>query len=398
MTTTTEPATRVGVNWIALLSLANLGLWMGYFGPLQVLLPNQAEDVAGDDKTTALAVITGFGALVAVLAGPIAGALSDATSARTGRRHTWIVLGALIGVAGLLLLPGRDGVLGLTLAWCLAQAGLNALQAGLTAVVPAPAPGAQRGLVSGWVGLTQSVGVVAGVLLVTVVGGGYPLIAAVVLLSALPFVLATPDPPVARTAVRFSLRTGRPWRDHDFAWAWVTRFLVQLGNAMATLYLLYFLRDEVRAENADDALAVLIVVYTVATVLTVVIGGVISDRTGRRKPSVIVSGYVMAAGAALLAFWPTWTGALVAAFVLGLGFGVYLSVDQALITQVLPNAADRGRDLGIINIANSAPQVLGPVLAFPLVTYLGGYPVLYLAVAAVTILGSVLVTRIRSVD
>jgi hypothetical protein len=32
-------------------------------------------------------------------------------------------------------------------------------------------------------------------------------------------------------------------------------------------------------------------VYTVATVLTVVLGGVIFDRTGRRKPSVVVSGY-----------------------------------------------------------------------------------------------------------
>ena len=105
----------------------------------------------------------------------------------------------------------------------------------------------------------------------------------------------------------------------------------------------------------------------------------------------------MAAAAGLLAFWPTWTGALIAAAVLGLGFGVYLSVDQALITQVLPTAEDRARDLGIINIASSAPQVLGPALAFPIVAYLGGYPVLYLAVAAVTVLGSILVTRIRSV-
>ena len=173
---------------------------------------------------------------------------------------------------------------------------------------------------------------------------------------------------------------------------------MQLGNAMATLYLLYFLRDKVHYANADDGLALLIVVYTVATVLTVVVGGVISDRTGRRKPSVIVSGYVMAVAAALLAFWPTWTGAIVAAVILGLGFGVYLSVDQALITQVLPAAEDRARDLGVINIANSAPQVLGPAIAFPLVSYLGGYPVLYLAAAAVTILGSVLVTRIRGID
>jgi MFS family permease len=191
---------------------------------------------------------------------------------------------------------------------------------------------------------------------------------------------------------RFSLRD-----NPDFAWAWITRFLVQLGNAMATLYLLYFLRDRVGHPDPDTGLLLLIVVYTATTLLTVVVGGVLSDRTGRRKPSVIVSGYVMAAAALLLAFWPTWAGALTAAAVLGLGFGVYLSVDQALITQVLPAAQDRARDLGIINIANSAPQVLGPALAFPIVAYLGGYPVLYLTVAAVTVLGSVLVTRIRSV-
>ena len=194
-----------------------------------------------------------------------------------------------------------------------------------------------------------------------------------------------------------------PRQNPDFAWAWATRFLVQLGNALGTLYLLYFLRDKVRyaqhfpGHKAEDGLLILILCYTAATVLTVVVGGVISDRNGRRKPSVIVSGYVMAGAALLLAAWPTWDGALVAAIVLGLGFGVYLSVDQALITQVLPTARDRAKDLGIINIANSAPQVLGPALAAPIVTYLGGYSTLYVVVAAVTILGSVLVTRIRAV-
>jgi MFS family permease len=410
--TLVEPRARVGGRWIALLSLANLGLWMGYFGPLQVLLPDQVEDIAGSGKTTALGIVTGLGALVAVLAGPIAGALSDATTLRTGRRHTWIVAGALLGLAGLALLPAQHTVAGLAVSWCVAQAGLNTMQAALTAVVPDRTPVQQRGLVSGWSGLTQSVGVVAGVLLVTAVvtglTSGYLLIGVLVLVTALPFVLATPDPPVV-SAPRFTaatlLTTFRvDWRGNpDFAWAWATRFLVQLGNAMATLYLLYFLRDRVHYEqrfpghSAEDGLAVLIVVYTAATVLTVVVGGVISDRTGRRKPSVIVSGYVMALAALILAVWPTWTGALVAAIVLGLGFGVYLSVDQALITQVLPRAEDRGRDLGIINIANSAPQVLGPALAFPIVAYLGGYPVLYLVVAVVTVLGSILVTRIRAI-
>jgi MFS family permease len=437
----TTPVARVGRGWIGLLSLANLGLWMGYFGPLQVLLPNQAEDIAGDGKTTALGVVTGLGALVAVLAGPIAGARSDSTRLRTGRRRTWIVLGSLLGFAGLAMLPSQHTVAGLAVCWCVAQAGLNTLQAGLTAIVPDRTPVAQRGVVSGWVGLTQSVGVVAGVLLVTAVvtglTSGYLLIGVLVVLTALPFAAATPDPPVTDaprftaasswSAFRFPVRRepgrpepghreprrlepghpeprrpepGRPGpvrRDPDFAWAWATRFLVQLGNAMATLYLLYFLRDRVHHGDAEDGLAILIVVYTAATVLTVVVGGVLSDRSGRRKPSVIVSGYVMAVAALILAVWPTWTGCLVAAVVLGLGFGVYLSVDQALITQVLPSDRDYARDLGIINIANSAPQVLGPALAFPIVSYLGGYPVLYVIVAAVTVLGSVLVTRIRNV-
>jgi len=398
-------APRVGARWISLLSLANLGLWMGYFGPLQVLLPNQIAAIAGDGKTTALGVVTGVGALVAVVVGPVAGALSDATTARWGRRRTWMAAGALIGCAGLALLSGQRTLIGVTLAWCVAQAGLNTLQAGLTAIVPDQVPVRRRGLVSGWVGLTQSLGVVVGVLLVTVVVtgtvGGYLLIGVLVVLAAVPFVLTTPDPAIGRTAApRLRLTTAfrfKPRENPDFAWAWATRFLVQLGNAMATLYLLYFLRDRVHYPDPDQGLLLLILIYTAATVLTVVVGGVVSDRTGRRKPAVIVSGYVMAAATVVLAVWPTWPGCVLAAAVLGLGFGVYLSVDQALITQVLPADRDRARDLGVINIANSAPQVLGPALAFPLVAYLGGYPALYLTVAAITVLGSVLVTKIRSV-
>ena len=79
---------------------------------------------------------------------------------------------------------------------------------------------------------------------------------------------------------------------------------------------------------------------------------------------------------------------LAGAALLGLGFGGYIAVEQALVSQVLPSATARGKDLGILNIANSAPQVLGPALAALLVTRLGGYPALYLATAAVTIGGS----------
>ena len=409
------PVARVTNGWTALLSLANLGLWIGYFAPLQVLLPNQMQDINDAKKTTYLGIATAFGALVAVVAGPVAGALSDATGSRYGRRRPWIAGGALLGFAGLAMLSGQHTLLGVTLGWCLAQAGLNAVLAGTSALVPDRVPVRQRGMVSGWIGLTQSVGVVIGVLAVTalVTGtvSGYVFTGAIVVLSTVPLLLRAADPQVPREelprlsahALLGSFRFS-PKQNPDFAWAWATRFLVQLGNALATLYLLYFLRDKVHyaqqfpGHKAEDGLLVLILVYTVTTVITVVGGGVISDRSGRRKPSVIVSGYVMAGAATLLAIWPTWNGALIAAAVLGLGFGVYLSVDQALITQVLPTAQDRAKDLGVINIANSAPQVLGPALAAPIVTYLGGYSTLYVVVAVVTIAGSVLVRRIRAVD
>ena len=82
---------------------------------------------------------------------------------------------------------------------------------------------------------------------------------------------------------------------------------------------------------------------------------------------------------------------------MGLGFGVYLSVDAALVTQVLPSAQGRAKDLGLINIANTGPQVLAPAVAAPLVSSLGGYPALFGTVAVITVAGSVFVRRIQSV-
>ncbi|MFC4534978.1 MFS transporter [Sphaerisporangium dianthi] len=409
-----EPVRRVGPRWVGFISLANLVLWMGYFGPLQVLLPQQIALAAPAGKESTLAWVTGVGAAVAMVFNPVAGALSDRTAGRFGRRHPWTLLGAFAGGLGLVFLAFQGSVAGVLIGWCLAQAGLNAMQAALTAGVPDHVPVRQRGEVSGWIGVPQTLGVVLAVVLVTMVvtttGSGYLLIGVLVPLGVLPFVLTTPDPRLpAAHRPPFDLGSFlrgfwvSPRAHPDFAWAWLTRFLMQLGNSIALLYLLYFLTDAVGYERlfpgskAEDGLLVLVVVYSVAVVLTAVISGVISDRIGRRKKLVTVAGVVSAVPAVIMAFWPQWTMVLVAAVIMGIGFGVYLSVDNALVTQVLPAAAGRAKDLGVINIANSGPQVLGPVIAGPIVSGLGGYPVLYLTAAALTLLGAGLVWKIRSV-
>ncbi|HZB51930.1 MAG TPA: MFS transporter [Mycobacteriales bacterium] len=409
-----EPARPVRARFVATLALANLALWMGFFTPIQLLLPQQLEDIDADGKVGALGWVTGAGAAVAVLVTPLAGALSDRTTSRWGRRLPWLVGGTLAAAAAFVVLSRQSTVLGVLVGWCLAQACLNAAYAALTAEVPDHVPVRQRGVVSGWFGLPQAVGVVVGVALVTsfttTSGAGYLLVAAVIAVLVLPFAAVTRDARLSRAdRPRWSwsgFARGfwvSPRRHPDFGWAWLTRFLISLGNALGTLYLLYFLRDRVRYEElfpgrtAEDGVLVLILIYAAGAVATAVVGGVVSDRSGRRKPLVIASSVVMAAGAALLAVSPTWTAALVAAALLGTGYGVYMAVDTALITQVLPTAGDRGKDLGVINIANAAPQVLAPALAAPIVATLGGYPVLYGLTAAVTLLGAVLVLPIRSV-
>lgn len=387
---------------------------MAYFGSLGVLLPDQVQAVtAAAHKVVVFGWVTGLGAMVAVVANPLAGALSDRTTGRLGRRHPWTVGGSLVAAAALLILARQHTVAGIAAGWCLAQAGINAMQAGVAAGIPDHVPVSQRGAVSGWIGIPQTVAVVLSVFLVSKVAtgdSGYGVLAAGVVVLALPYVLCSADTPLAgadRPPFRWRELVGAllpsPARYPDFGWAWLTRFLMVLGNSMAVLYLLYFLRDRsdfrryFPGQQASTGLVILLAVYTVTVTATTVVSGVLSDRSGRRRRPVAISGVVMAVPAVLLALSPRWPVIVAAAAILGAGFGVYLSVDQALVTQVLPSAAGRAKDLGVISVASSAAQTMAPAFAAPLVTYLGGYLTLYLCVAGVFVLGSLAVLRVRSV-
>ena len=401
-----EPVEPVRRSWIGLLFAANLGLWMAYFTPIQVLLPEQVAEIAPRDKELWLGVVTGIGAIVAIIVNPLAGALSDRTRLQLfgrpyGRRHVWTLGGCIVAVLSLAVLAEAPNLLTVTLAWAAAGVGINVMLASLTAAVPDRVPVTQRGLVSGWIGMPQALGLVIGAILVTAVvteiGPGYIVLALGLVLLSLPFALLTHDEPLpaghrVRARWRLDLR-GNP----DFLWAFGTRFLVQLGNALGTLYLLYFLTDAVRLDDPDTGLLYMILLYTVGMIGTSMLGGWLSDRLGRRKIFVIWSGVLITIAATLLAIWPVWPVAMVASVLFGAGYGVYLAVDTALITQVLPSAGDRAKDLGVVNIASAAPQALGPLLAAPIVTHLGGYPALFALTGVVTLLGAVAVVKIRSV-
>ncbi|AMM34282.1 MFS transporter [Sinomonas atrocyanea] len=408
-----EPTTPVRFPWILGVVLVNVGINVAFFGPLQVLLAQQAAAFDPGRKEAIFALVTGAGAAVSMIGNPLAGALSDRTPGRFGRRRPWVLFGAVGGAIGLVALAGAPDVAVMTALWCLVQAGCNAAYAAITAAIPDKVPVTQRGTVGGLASMGITVGILLGAVVAAVVAGsfslGYVVCAAVLVLGTVVYLVSAGDAALPRGAFRrFSLPAflGSFWisprRHPDFAWAWFTKLLVNVGNHMILLYLVYFLTDEVRIEQTTGiapATGVLILtgIYAVLVIVTSVVGGRLSDRMGRRKPLVILSSCVIAAASLTIGLFPTWAGAIAGASVLGIGYGAYQAVDFALVTQVLPRAEDRGKDLGVINVANSLPQVIAPAIAYPFVAFLGGYVSLYIAAAVIGLLGAVFVTRIRSV-
>jgi len=425
-----EPVDAPPARWIGALVLLNLGVMAGWFGPIQVLLAQQADRIAaaepgGMSKEALLAVVLFTGAAVSMFANPVWGAFSDRTRSRLGRRVPWILGGVVLGAMALLLLSVAESVLLMVVAWSLVQLALNAAWAGGVAAVPDQVPAERRGLIGGLVAIAGTVGVLLGIKIAELTGSiaqGYLVIALVMVVLSVPYLVGSRDLALPADHVVEPMDWRRLvrsfWvspREHpDFAWAFLTRLLVNLGNWIALNYLYYFLTDGL-GYGDDDAtarLGVLVLIYGVATVATTVVVGHWSDRVGKRKIFVIWSGVLIGASSLVLALWQDWPGALLAAVVLGAGFGVYQAVDFALITQVLPGAGDRAKDLGVINIASALPQVLAPAIAgliLVAVRELGGsvathgdgwslgYAVVYAVGFALCVLGSVFVTRIKSV-
>lgn len=414
-----EPATPVRTGWITLLFTANIGMWLAVYAPIQVLLPEQVQSVhdhvtrsgsvpSGTDAVL-LSVVMAAGAIASVIANPLVGALSDRTTSPRGRRHPWTVGCALIGAAGIAVVAAAPAIWVMAIGWFVAELGLGGMLATLTAALPDRVPVRQRGTLGALIGISQMLGTVLGALIVTVIvtrmSAGYATTAVILLICAGLFTLRTTDDPLPAEfrpagSVSGALRTLwiSPRRHPDFGWAWLTHFAVNLGNDLGTLYLLYFLADSAHYHDPQTGLLILMALYAVALLVAGAVCGTFSDKSGRRKPFIIGSCATMAIAAVMLVISPTFGAALAAAPLLGAGFGTYWAAAPALLTQVLPAAVDRGKDLGIINMGYSLPLVVAPLIAGVMLGLASSYPALFAAAAVVTVAGAVTVSRVRSVS
>ncbi|WP_156165312.1 MFS transporter [Demequina rhizosphaerae] len=374
-----------------------------------ILLPLQVQGIDPANKVANLAVVTSIGALVAMIAQPVAGTLSDRTRSRYGRRAPYIVGGALVGGLALVGMGSASSLVQITIAWVAVQVAYNFVLGPLSAILPDRIPRAVRGTFSAMAGLGVMLGAFAGQVLgaslAGSIGTGYVILAGVAFVTLTLFVVLNPDTPSTdlerpRFSVADFLRMFwvDPKAHPDFAWAFASRLLLYTGYFVATGYQLYILQDYI---GLGDGAAAMIPVFggisIVGLLISTVVSGPLSDRVGRRKVFVFASSALVGVAMLVPLVMPTVTGWVIFSILSALGFGMFQAVDTALISEVLPSGATYAKDLGVVNIAATLPQTLAPGVAGLIIVVFGGYAALFPVALTLSVLGAVAVWPIKAV-
>ncbi len=408
------PTRSVSIGFILALALANVVLFMCYVGIGGLLLPLQISNIDPANKVVNLGIVASISVLLALIGNPLAGALSDRTTSRFGRRRPWIFIGAIVSALALMIMMSAQSIIMILIGWSAFQLFSNCALAALTAIVPDQVPEAQRGTASGIIGLAISVGSILGAIIIGFVikvpTPSYFLLLVLVLVILMSYSLflrekVLPKEYVQKFHIGAFLKNFwvNPRKHPDFAWAWLTRFIPGFGYFLGTGYLFYYLQDAVHYEKLfpgqgiEQGVSTLTIISTLVSLVSTLFGGILSDRFKRRKLFIVLANMIITAAMFVFGLVPSWPVLLVNVAVLGLGFGTYVAVDTALVTQVLPSVNDRGKDMGIINIANTLPQSLAPVVAAYIISTTHSYFALFTIGAVITLLGILVVRPIKAV-
>ncbi len=403
------PAPPVRTRYLAALGIAQFGIYLAILSPVFVSMQLKAQELNPADPASVIGIALPIGAVGAIIGNPLFGALSDRTRTRWGRRRPWLLGGIGLLLVGLVALALAPNVLVLTLAWLACQLASNAAYAALVASFADNVPQFQRGRGSSVIALAQNVSILVGMyaavllvddlLLLFAVPGVIGVVCVAVYLFAAPDRL--PEARPAPFSLPALLRTfwTNPLRHRDFGLAWWSRFLIVLATFMFTTYRLLYMQDHLSlsAEAAVAAVATGVLCYTIALIGAAAVSGWLSDLLGRRKAFVAGSTLLFGIGLVVLVYADTVMAFYVAEIVMGLAYGVYSAVDTALVVDVLPDAEKPGKDLGVINIANSLPQSIAPALGLALLGGGGNYPMLLWGAGIVAAVGAAVVIPIRGV-
>ncbi|MFN3932958.1 MAG: MFS transporter [Brevundimonas sp.] len=387
--------------WLLFYALAWGGGVVAYTPLLTLLLPMRIAALGLGDKVGLLSLAAVVGALTASVANIGAGALSDRFSGGTGGRRPWIVAGVVGAVLAYGLVAVADTRLEILGAVALFQLGVNLMLAPLSALAADEVPDSQKGLLGGLMGAAYPLGALSGVVVMAASSPTARLAVTALLVVLLmapflavfrvraPLVSSPVDPAVVRSR-----------RRRDLVALWGARLLVQIAGAIMFAYLLYYFESvEVGGRVLDaDRMAVRVAwlcgVVAVVTVPLSVALGRWSDLAAARTPFLQACAGMAAAGLVVMALFTDWTVAIWGYGLFAVGSAIFLALQSTFAMQLLPSPGHRGRDLGVLNLTNTLPSILGPGLAY-VVLGSGGFQSLLLILAGLAGLAALLMGLVR---
>lgn len=384
-----------------------------------IILPLRLLDFVGDaQKNTYLGVLTLSGLILGMFAQPIAGALSDRTESRWGRRRPFVFVGGLLATA---LIPGiglAGGYAGLFAIYCLLQVSTNIAQGPYQGLIPDLVPPDRHGSASGVKGLLEITGGIALVYLSSrwmdqyYAGDGSRLwlvlgtLAAVMFITVAITMLTVREPRLVssrRDTSLFSTLIATFSKDirqnRSFLWFLGSRLLIYMAFTTIQQFALYYFQDVIGVTNPGQATFTFSVIAVIGMVIVVWPAGYLSDRIGRKALNIFAA-LLGAAGMIIIMSSQEYNTILYAAVVIGIGMGIFNSTNWALATDFSP-PEEGARYLGVVNVATAGGAVLARAIG-PLIDLLnnqsihGGYTFMLWACTVYFIAGGLMILRIRS--
>lgn len=357
--------------FLGAVALANAGGVIAYLPLLTLLLPIKVEGLSGEARIGVFTATVIAGAIAASLSNVLFGWLSDRSVARGGGRRGWVTGGIAVTALSFAGLALAASPVALVLAVVAFQVAANALLAPMMAIVAEEVPDAQKGVAGGLLALGGPVASLVSSLLV-----GQALLSEAARFAILPAVVAACAVPLLLSRARIAVAAegageGPPPARRDLIVAGVARLLVQIAGVVTQTYLLYYFESIVPAADRAALPARIGHLLTIAFIIPLpaaLILGRLSDLTRRRKPAVLLAALIAAAGLVGMAAARNWPAGALAFAVYTLGSSVFVALNAGIAMQLLPSAAHRGRDLGLLNLANTVPSLLGPPLAWAFAT------------------------------
>ncbi len=388
----TAPRRRVALKRMILLSafwFAIAYLWQSltffvmpylvdnFTAALTVQLPFGSVVLA---KNTFLSLLESIGAVFAVIWQPALGAISDRSRFALGRRRPYIMIGVLGDVVFLTLMTLVTSFWPLVLVYSLLQLASNTAQGPYQGMLPDQVPDDQRGQASGYYGGLQMAGTLLGPLIIGIIllpkGQVTPALLSIAVVLAITGAMVVFGVPDVRTSRPPDQKLGRSVllsfvldvkRYPDFAWLMASRLLFLIAVGGISKYAIFFIQDLFRITREQASLRtgyLLLAVTGVAAVISTT-AGYLCERWGRKR-LVGLACVIGAVGATLFVTAQTLSTILIFGVVLGVSVGIFLSVDWAFATDLIPKA-EAGRYMGVSNIATAGSGILAGVLLGPII-------------------------------